>query len=381
MPVVGVLLLFGLVFGGFVGLVVLLLVGQQHATRRRREAWARLANGLGLSLAGDTIWGTLDGARVRVWIRVVRHNKSTSYYTVVEGQLEPHLDAGLSVYAQGIFGDVLGGFLGQRDVEVGHAELDRLFVVRADEDQRARWLLPPALCDAMVALKRSRHEFCLDDAGARVERNGITSDEAWLAWALRTAAGLTRQLDDARRRTPPATPLLPHRLAWQRFARSAGLRGMDTPLCMWGRLDGASVGAYAVRTRPLEYRIEATVRFDEPLALGLAVRPEGSWDSLRALFGAQDVSLGDPTFDRAFVVRATDLHRLDAVLDGDVRRSMVDLGQRVGPLQIDDEAVRLQSSSLSHDPRQAPWLLETAKQLADRIAANARPDAQRGPYR
>lgn len=381
MPVVGALLVFVLMFGGFVGLVVLLVVGQRHATRRRREAWARLANGLGLSMVGDTIWGTLDGVRVRVWIRVVRHNKSTSYYTVVEGQLDPRLDAGLSVYAQGLFGDILGGFLGQRDVEVGHAELDRLFVVRADEDARARWLLPPALCDAMVALKRSRHDFCLDDGGARTECNGISSDEAWLAWSLRSVAGLTRQLDDARRRTPPATPLLPHQQAWQRFARSAGLRGMDTPLCMWGRLDGASVGVYAVRTRPLEYRIEATVRFAEPLALGLAVRPESSWDSVRALFGAQDVSLGDAPFDRAYVVRATDLQRLGVVIDPEVRRVMVDLGQRVGPLHVDDEAVRLQSASLSHDPRQAPWLLETTKQLADRIRANARPGVQQGPYR
>jgi hypothetical protein len=59
-----------------------------------------------------------------------------------------------------------------------------------------------------------------------------------------------------------------------------------------------------------------------PGDLGLALAPAGLWDKLASAFGGGDVAVGDPTFDRAFCVRAQDPSRVAALLDPALRSTL-----------------------------------------------------------
>lgn len=373
-----------LFIAGFIGLVVLAITLSSAATKRRREMWARVAHHLGLHYDGDRIVGTYGGQPVAVWIKVVRHssgrNSSTTYYTVVDGTVDPQLDLGLSVSQQTTLGDLFGSFVGAQDIEVRDPAFDPLYVVKGDEPHRVHAMLGTRIREMLVGLGRGGTFFDLHDGGARHVRRGIVTDERWLLWAIPAAARLAALMHERRGRVPPASPLAPHRDAWFRFARQHGLAASDAPLAMWGTIDGDSVQASAVRTRPLTYAIEVLARYPEPLHAGFAVRSSGLLDPLRGFFGAEDHELGDPAFDRAFVVRGR-LDVVHAVLQPAVRTRIVELSERAGPVQIFDHGVVIQSPSLSRDPAQAIRMVSDAADLARRIHALARPRAQRAAYR
>jgi hypothetical protein len=223
----------------------------------------------------------------------------------------------------------------------------------------------------------------LSDAGFSLSRRGTIEDEQWLAWALRAAANVTGKVKEARRQVPVASPLAGHRDAWKRFAASAGLHRMSTPLCMWGPLDGTQISAYAVRVGVLTYRMEVLVHFDMPLHVGLYVRPAAALDELASLFGGEDHRLSDPAFDKIFVVKAARPERLPMILDEAARKMLVDLQQRFGAIQVRDDGITLRSESLVAAPSAIPRLATYLRDAAKRISENALGgDANRGgPYR
>ena len=380
MAVIGVFLVLVVVLG-FFGLVIALVLWAQRAQKNRMDRWARVAAELGLSFVNNTVSGVLDGQHVKLWVKVVSGGESNSYYTVVSGLLDPAMDLGLSVYREGLMARAALGLIGHHDIQTGDPAFDPAYIVRADEPQRAAMLLGPELRGALVELSQQRTFFSLSDAGCEVERDGICDDEQWMIWALRTAARLLRVVHRARRSLPAASPLLPHKLAWQSLARAAGMSGMDTPLCMWGKLEGSVIWVYCVRIAPLEYRVEAKVRFAAPLHAGLVVRRAHTLDAVSTLFGGQDLELGEPAFDRAFLVRAARPDLASAVLDAEVRHRMLHLAERIGQVEVADDGVLVRSVSLSRDPYQATQLMDAARGLAERIALNARPVIHGGPYR
>jgi hypothetical protein len=381
MAVLAVLLVVVVVLG-FFGLVIALVLWAQHANKRRMERWARVAAELGLSYVDNTVSGVLDGQHVKLWVKVVSGSENNSYYTVVSGLLDPGMDLGLSLYREGILARAALGLLGHRDIHTGDPTFDPAFIVRADEPQRAVLLLTPELRGALIELAaQSGTALSLGDAGCELERNGICDDERWMIWALRTAARLTRLMNRARRSLPPASALVAHKTAWQRLATAAGFRGMDTPLCMWGKLEGFDIWVYCVRVAPLDFRVESRVRFATPIHANLVVRRAQTLDAVSTLFGGQDLELGDPAFDRAFLVRASRPDAAALVLDAEVRQRMLHLNERIGQVEVSDEGVLVRSVSLSRDPHQAMQLMEAARDLAHRIVQRARPLLHAGPYR
>ena len=59
----------------------------------------------------------------------------------------------------------------------------------------------------------------------------------------------------------------------------------------------------------------------------LHVAPEGLWAGLQKLFGGQDLHLGDPRFDQAFLVQGTPEAWVREVLDPDTRARLHRLGE------------------------------------------------------
>lgn len=377
-----VLIILG-VLGGFGGLIGggIYLASSMH--KKRVAAWTAVAERLGLHYASDQIYGSLAGQHVRLFTETRGSGKNRRTYTVAAGMVVPGFDLGLAVYRHGWMSS-LGEWMGMTDITVGDPTFDTAFVVKGDEPHRVQALLAHGgLRAALHQVLASRWAFTVRDEGFRVECNGITSDAAWLEWALRSAGQIAGFLGEAREAVPCASVLTPHRDTWVQFAHATGLTGMDTPLCMSGRYEGRSIAAYAVRTGAMTYAVEVLVRFDQPLGRGLFVRPQGALDAIGALFGGLDHGVGDAEFDRRFVVKATSADGLATIFDAEVRAQMLDLVTRVGSIQVRDDGVTLRASQFSPDPTDVPKLVAGARKLSDRITDNiARIGVTvAGPYR
>lgn len=354
-----------------------------HSHKKRQQVWASVAQRLGLHYANYQIYGHLDGSAVRLFTEVRGSGKNKQTYTVAAGMIVPGFDLGLAIYKHGFFQSI-GQAMGMTDIQIGDPGFDQAFVIKGDEPHRVKALLASDdLRRALAQVHASNWVFTVRDEGFRVECRGATSDPQWLEWALRASAQLARLLSDARANIPCASSLAKHRDVWVQYAQASGLAGMDTPLCMYGRHEGASISVYAVRSGPLQYGVEVLVKFDQPLTLGLHVRPQSGWDAIGAFLGGQDLKIGDATFDPVFVVKARSQESLGIVLDAEVRAKMMDLQSRVGVIQVRDDGVTLRAPRFSEDPAGVPWLVAQARQLSDRIADNASRIgvATAGPYR
>jgi hypothetical protein len=156
---------------------------------------------------------------------------------------------------------------------------------------------------------------------------------------------------------------------------------MATPLCIWGKLEGFDVTAYAARIGRLHYALHVTLRFPRPLGIGLLVRPSQSFDGLAKFFGAEDRVLGDPPFDQAFVVKAVSHEAALAILDAPLRAALLGLHASVGRVVLADDSIGVQLSHLPADPSLVPRLVHHLGGVAEAIIKKADPSGAYGPYR
>jgi hypothetical protein len=121
--------------------------------------------------------------------------------------------------------------------------------------------------------------------------------------------------------------------AWEPYARTRGMdysagrigwahtqwprvdgviEGIAVALELVGRLGGYHTGALAVPIAAVQGNVEVT--------------REGAIAKISKAFGAQDITIGDETFDRAFLVKATSEAAVRAVLSALVRSAMLEMG-------------------------------------------------------
>ncbi|MBW2529182.1 MAG: hypothetical protein JRI23_33710 [Deltaproteobacteria bacterium] len=363
---------------GFVVPVVAIVWWANQQQKRRHSTWAEAAAQLGLAYGGGRIHGRRYGHPVQVSTVTRGSGNNRSTYTVVSSRLETPLDLGLSVRRHGFFSNLLHG---SHDIPFNDPTFDRAFIVQADEDHRAHRLLTPALRRLLLDHVGRSQTFLLSDRGMVVERPGTVSDPRWLHWAVELCSRAAYQLDQARSQVPAATPLLGHRHAWAAYATANGLRGLDTPLCMWGKLDGSEVVVFAARTGTLAYALSIQLKFPRPLGLGLVLEPQGTLDRLAIFFGSQDHRLGDADFDQAFVVKVSDADRVATVLDAPVRAQLLGLHNSVGPVSLDDHGLMVRLPFVPRDPSAVPRTVHQLTGVTEAITSRSPADAQVGPYR
>jgi hypothetical protein len=359
------------------------LVGVGFYLRDQRvKAWQAVAQRLGLRYENDTIHGVLDGQYVRAFQESRGAGKSRTVYTIATATLVPAFDLGLGVHRHGFLSTV-GEWVGMKDIAIGDPTFDAKLVVRGDEASRVQALFAhPPLRAALENAHKSGARFTLVDSGFRIETTGAASGP-WVEYALRVSALVTRSASDARPRVPVASVLAPHRALWAEYAETVGMTGIDTPLSMSGRMDGAAVFVSASRVGALEYGLDVRVNLERPLGIGLVVQPSGSVSFLSELFGGQDLKVGDPAFDQRFVVKATNRHALAAILDATARRLVLELAASTGEVQLLDDAVIVKLPRFDADPSVVPRLVTRARSIANRLTENAATlgTAPRGPYR
>lgn len=377
MAAIGALFFVFLVFGGITAVVVGVIVWGQNAYKRRLATWARVAHQHGLAMIGTEIQGTKYGQRLRVCTVTRGSGNNRATYTVVSSQLPTPLDLGLNLRRHGFFNDM---FHAAADIQIGDPPFDSRFLVSGDEPHRVRAVFTPPLRRLLLE-RLGTATFSLGDAGMSVECRGASSDEHWLGWAIELCARAAHKMDRARHHTPPAGPLLHHRQAWVTYARAAGLQGLDTPLCMWGRIGDHDVSVFSVRVDRLRFALQIQVRFATPLRIGLAVKERhGMIDAVAVFFGGQDHRLGDPLFDRTFRVKASDPERATALLHESVRRELLWVRSQIGPPIVDDHGLSVRLPTVPHEPTIVPRVVHQLTGLAERLSARG-PGATTGPYR
>ena len=249
-----------------------------------------------------------------------------------------------------------------------------------DEPARLQALLDPGLRRLLLTqLANVSASFSIRDDGVTIERAGAVNDSVWLAWALELAARITSDLDAARRRTPCSGWLRPQRDAWLAFATANGLTGLDTPLCMWGTMEGHVVRAYAVRTDRGRYELELSVGFGTPLGLGLMLQPKGLLDKVAVFFGTRDHSLSDPWFDDTYLLRVDRTDLVDRVLDGPTRAEIMAVHQGLGPVSLNDDELTVRLPHVPAHPAVVPQTMHRLIGLVERLGA--RGSQHVGPYR
>lgn len=362
----------------FVAPIALIVWAASRQAKRRRSIWATVAHQAGLAYAGGRVYGRRYGQPVDIHTVSRGSGNNRRTYTVVAGRLDTPLDLGLSIRRHGFLNDL---FEGSRDVPIGDAPFDTAFLVQADEDHRARALLTPVLRRLLLDQLRRGPDFVLSDQGLVVERPGVVSDPRWLQWAVEVCSRGTYKLDRARAGVPPASPLTHHRHAWAAFATARGLRGLDTPLCMWGTLDSVEVVVYAVRTGKLTYALDIRLRFSRSLGLGLTVKPKRTFDRIAIFFGSKDHPLGDPDFDATFVVAVSDTARVGELLDPSLRAQLLGLNDQVGPVWLNDDGLTVRLPVVPRDPSAVPRTVHQLTGVVELIMSRSPASRSVGPYR
>lgn len=345
------------------------------SANEQTTAWAQVARERGLSLEGDgesaggsavpRLRGFLDGYGVE--LRGVGADRAPltsrgGYHARQPGEavgeafearciMLPPLSAGLVVRSNPASGPA--GFerfdLGERaDVKVGDARLDEALEIRG-EPAHILPLFTAEVRALLHALLDDGYRLTLLDTGVSLTRSKHPVDAEALHDALARAVGATLHLDHARQARDVAE-----------FRVAGDLGG------------GLALNAYPVWVGRNHWATEVFVRFAAPLGVGLFVRPATWNDAAGALFAGQDLVLGDPAFDGPFVVQSwAGAVAVAELLDAEVRREVLALRDRVGPVHVRDDGVAVRASYVISRTDEVWELARAIAPVATRLMANA----------
>ncbi|MGE0791218.1 MAG: hypothetical protein AB7S26_36430 [Sandaracinaceae bacterium] len=317
-----------------------------------------------------TLHGELGGVRVyvRQWQGQFAHLELTAY-------LDPPADMRLSIEPAGVIAR-LGHALGRRGIEVGDPRIDGAFDVRADEPERARALLDPQVCAALLAFKRANTRFHVSDEAiffAPIQGAYSSPSREELTHDIRAIVRLASAIHDAMRHVPSSTMLATYIDAWRAHAHAHDLQFSATPLRVWGMVEGTWVGARATAAEG-GYGVDVRLRFTPRLPFDLHVRPVRFFDFLPRAGGAVHTKTGDAAFDREFCVTTTQEARARAFLDARIRGVLETLRREHGDVVLSQDGLSVRASSMT-DPTMFTRVAERAVSMA-RVLHD-----QAGPYR
>ncbi len=309
---------------------------------------ARASSQLGLELSGGRATGTHNKRTIA--LRPERGDEAIG----VRAHVTRELDMGLSVTRDRQAGDA------RKEVRSGDNAFDAHYCVRADEQARGEQILTERLRARLAAV-----EAKLDDGGVQLLVTPNSEDD--LTQAIRRACKVAGELDRASGQVPCAEPLRSVRQAWLAFAEKNSLATADTPLSMWGRVDGMQVSVIAVRDAFQQFHFELVANFPAPLGRGLALKPASS----TAQFDRSGEPVGHPAFDKIFVVKSTDPADSARLVGPETREAILALRDTGMQLRAKDSGMWAWAGMNVGDVDMVPRGLKRMVQIAARIADNA----------
>jgi hypothetical protein len=199
------------------------------------------------------------------------------------------LDMGLSVTRGRLPGDA------RKEIVSGDAAFDAAYAVRVDEPARGTHLLTERLRTQLMSASAQ-----LDDEGVLLFLQRPDLEE--LIAGIRQASKVAAELDRTSGHVPCAESMREAQVAWLAFAQQRNLASANTPLAMWGEIQGISVSAVAMRDAFQHYHFELSADFPAPLGRGLALKPASS----STQFARSGEPVGHPAFDKIFIIKAND---------------------------------------------------------------------------
>ncbi|MEP7124397.1 MAG: hypothetical protein ABJE95_25945 [Byssovorax sp.] len=293
----------------------------------------------------------------------------------VEAWFDPPLDLGLHVRSLGF---VNLPSLGSR-VFLGDSNWDEEVIATADDAARAAVLFAADARRAVLGLNAITSYLELSDTSV-VTQVTVMDAEAVIQ-SLTHVARVAAVIASARRAVPVAGPLRAHAEILRVFASEHELELTESPLELRGDRDGVRLEAWYLRTGRNEFDVEVRATpLDAPEGFGLVVRRGSAIDRVKTFFGGQDIVVGDPVFDPAYLVRAEDEGRARGALDPDVRALLMDLAGRFEEVSLEGAAVTARTAVGRIRAEDLRMLLEAACTVSERVA-RAAAGVTRGAYR
>ncbi len=270
--------------------------------------------------------------------RSASHASSTTY-TCVVARIDPPLFLGMKLEAPRPMDPIFGP---KFNPLTGDPELDRVCGITATKHGAAAHLLrrasspPNDLLDHLHALA-DRGRVLISDSAVHF-RHAYDDDPAAIGPWLTSVAAVAAHVA-ARRGTLPSDAGEAALLAtWRGVADAERLAFDDARLAISGSMGGVQV-RLGVETEGTEGYTLLSLEAPRSLGLGLRLSKQGALQFVAGWFGSQDVKVGDPAFDDAFVVKASAEPSVKALLASNpaARHALVGFASHSTELVLDDE--------------------------------------------
>jgi len=284
-------------------------------------------------------------------------------------ELPNRLDLGLSLKSAGLW-HLIKSLVGRQERVTGDDDFDGLFVIGADEPQRAG-----ALLDAEVrrSLRMTNDHWVLTDARCsilafppwpQIDRT------AWLERMLQCVMDTADAEERAAQQVPCASLLAPHQEVWRRLAARHGLALRTTPLALRGRVGGMEVHARTIRNVPFKYWVELAVLYDAPLGLGLEVRPAHP-EAVPFPPGKEDITVGHAELDAMFLVHTAERAAAPLLLDRALADEILRIYKKLGHLALLDHSAVCTFPAAAADEALMTTAMEEIGSLCKRVQSAA----------
>jgi hypothetical protein len=287
------------------------------------------------------------------------HHTYTTHQTLVMARVSPPLFLGLRVVPVNTF-DRLG--LLATPPPVGDPAFDAVLHASGFEQEAVRRFLARReapgrdLLDRLAALSAHRVRLEVSDNVVRLSDSNVVTEGPVLAWWLDEATAIAAALGERRRATPSGP--FP---SWIAFAEARGLALDAEQQALTGPYAGVPV-RLALATDDGAAQTHLRAFFPRPLGLGLRVSREAPiLHGLGKLFGMQDIELGDPAFDRAFLIKGQPADRVRQLFGApEARARLLGILGRAKQLTVDDRALDVRVAGFQTDPATLAAMLDDA---------------------
>jgi hypothetical protein len=307
------------------------------------EAYRIVARSLGLSVdtRGVSVHGHLDGSRLYVGQVLAGYGSDRRVEHRGTLSLSRPLGLGLLVRRRKSRGWLRRPRAGR--VRTADAEFDRVFEVFGDDEERVQALLDGPTQAAIIAFAHRWPDVMLTDHHVRVLLERPEASPGDLGALVDGMRRLADRLVDMRRRVRPPDAVAGLVEPWTALGERLGLPIEPWLPALSGHVGGRDVIVMArrdddgwgseivVRTRPHR---EIGLRLDAQTS------PDGYWSV------GQDIQVGDPEFDKAFVIKGWNPSAVRKLLAGDARGRILGLVTRGLVVELDDQRLRLRKGPL-----------------------------------
>jgi len=248
----------------------------------------------------------------------------------------------------------------RKEYVTGDPAFDAEYCVRVDETDRAGNLLTDRMRQQLLLAHAS-----LDDDGVNI-LCGPCDGETMIE-TVRLAVRVAAELDRASVKVPCAHALEVVREAWDAFAAEQKLASANTPLSMWGTIDGTDVKVQSVRDSFRNFHFEVTASFPQPLGRGFSLKPASS----ATQFDRTGEPVGHPAFDKNFSLSTKNPVDAARLMGPETRLAVLEMREQGLQLRGNDERLWAWVGFNPSQPEQVPRGVARMAQIAARIANNA----------